>query len=398
VTADVRIRVLIVDDSVVVRGSLGRIIDAETDMRVVTTAVHGQDALDALRHTAADVVLLDLEMPVMDGLAALPRILECAPETRVVMISSLTHEGASITMRALALGAVDFIHKPQAKEGVQGLQMLADQLVAKVRAVGRGRVGHRAIDRGHDHDIAAGIAESRATQDTGGDVRGARASDRAVRETATPFASRVTSSVMTPPRAYPPPSEPRLLAIAASTGGPNALAELVRVLPVDFPLPILVTQHMPPIFTHMLAQRLSREGVLACDEARDGDVVMAGRIYIAPGDRHLIVTRSADAPVIRLVHGEPENHCRPSADPMFRSVAQVYGAGGIAMVLTGMGDDGRRGCEAVAAMGGRVLVQDEASSVVWGMPGSVVDAGVPCIVLPLSGLVSHVTSLCSTRA
>jgi two-component system chemotaxis response regulator CheB len=349
VSADQPIRVLIVDDSAVVRGSLGRIIDAEADMCVVTTAVHGQDALNALRHTDIDVVLLDIEMPVMDGLAALPLILQQTPSARVLMISSLTHEGAATTMRALALGAVDFIHKPQAKDGVSGLKQLADQLVDKVRAVARGRV------------------------------------------------VRPSTQHVSPARPHIPAVEPRILAIAASTGGPNALAELVHALPIDFPLPVLVTQHMPPIFTHMLAQRLSREGALACDEARDGDVITAGRIYMAPGDYHLLVSVVNDVPIVRLAHGEPENHCRPSADPMFRSVAHAYGAGSLALVLTGMGDDGRRGCEAIVAAGGRVMVQDEASSVVWGMPGSVVESGVPCAILPLTSMAQHIMSLCRVR-
>lgn len=391
VSADQPIRVLIVDDSAVVRGSLGRIIDAEPDMRVVTTAVHGQDALNALRHTDIDVILLDIEMPVMDGLAALPLILQQAPSARVLMISSLTHEGASITMRALALGAVDFIHKPLAKDGVHGLKQLADQLVAKVRAVARGRAARQTVSGGHDtgpdvaQNSARGLLET--FDETGSPSIGHAAG-----------ASKSSTPHVSPGRPHVPAAEPRILAIAASTGGPNALAELVQALPIDFPLPVLVTQHMPPIFTHMLAQRLSREGALACDEAREGDVITAGRIYMAPGDYHLLVSMVNDVPIVRLAHGEPENHCRPSADPMFRSVAHAYGASSLAMVLTGMGDDGRRGCEAIAAAGGRVVVQDEASSVVWGMPGSVVESGVPCTILPLTSMVQHVMSLCCVRA
>jgi two-component system chemotaxis response regulator CheB len=382
-----QIRVLIVDDSVVVRGSLGRIIDAEPDMRVVTTAVNGQDAVDALRHTEADVVLLDVEMPVMDGLTALPLILRQAPSVQVLMSSALTHDGAAVTMRALALGAVDFIHKPQAKDGVHALRALAEQLVAKVRAVG-----------------------TRNTRNTKSPM-GARGAGAAMGPVAVRNGAMTPAVVSLPVNGAGDPgltahplvagaesTTPRIVGIAASTGGPNALAALAAALPVDFPLPIVVTQHMPPIFTHMLAQRLSREGALACDEARDGEALVAGRIYVAPGDFHLVTATAQGTPVIRLAQGEMENHCRPSADPMFRSLAQSYGAGAVAVMLTGMGEDGRRGCEAVAAAGGRVIVQDEASSVVWGMPGSVVNAGIPCTILPLDAIVSHITALCCVRA
>jgi two-component system chemotaxis response regulator CheB len=377
-TAAREIRVLIVDDSVVVRGSLGRIIDAEPDMRVVTTAVNGQDAVDALRHTEADVVLLDVEMPVMDGLTALPLILRQAPSVQVLMSSALTHDGAAITMRALALGAVDFIHKPQAKDGVQALRALAEQLVAKVRAVGARGAG---LAPARSAPVASLAVSADAV--SGGDT----SSERGL--PASSFGAGLAGSST--------PGAPRILGIAASTGGPNALAALACAFPADFPLPVVVTQHMPPIFTHMLAQRLSREGALACEEARDGESLVAGRIYVAPGDFHLVTAMAQGAPVIRLVQGEMENHCRPSADPMFRSLAQTYGASAVAVMLTGMGEDGRRGCEAVAAAGGRVLAQDEASSVVWGMPGSVVHAGIPCTVLPLDAIVSHVTALCCVR-
>jgi len=369
------IRVLIVDDSAVVRGSLGRIVDAAGDMRVVTTAVNGQAALDALRHTPADVVLLDIEMPVMDGLTALPLMLERQPGLRVLMTSSLTHEGAKVTMRALALGAVDFVHKPQAKDGVQALTALAAQLTGKIRAVAGGR----------------------------GATSGTTASPAAGTATATAAARSNVSGYAGPPGGAGPGgargewAPPQVVAIASSTGGPNALAEIMRDLPGDFPVPILVTQHMPPIFTAMLAQRLSREGALACDEARDGEPLLAGHVYVAPGDYHMLVSGTAAAPTIRLVQGEPENHCRPAADPMFRSVAQVYGAATLAVVLTGMGDDGRRGCDVMVGAGGRVLVQDEASSVVWGMPGSVVEANVPCSIVPLSAMAGQLVSACCVR-
>ncbi|HEY8311740.1 MAG TPA: chemotaxis-specific protein-glutamate methyltransferase CheB [Gemmatimonadaceae bacterium] len=350
------IRVLIVDDSAVVRGVLGRIVDEQDDMRVATTAMNGRDALDALRLQEIDVVLLDIEMPVMDGLTALPLIVQRYPRARVLVTSSLTQESANVTMRALALGAVDYVYKPSTRGGgIFGVEAAATQVVAKIRAVaGPGTAG----------TATTPINGTRHVQPPSGDF------------------------------------EPQVLALAASTGGPNALAIVVSGLPRDFPLPVLVTQHMPPIFTTMFAQRLARESSLPCDEAHDGEALQPGRIYVAPGDHHLTViggglTRS---PALRITSDPPEHHCRPAADPMFRTAAQAFPNGVLAVVLTGMGDDGRRGCQAVAASGGRVIVQDETTSVVWGMPGSVVASGIPCSILPLRSISTHVASLCPVRS
>lgn len=357
-TPDRPIRVLIVDDSAVVRGILGRIVDSAPDMRVVTTACNGRDAIDALRLHPADVVLLDIEMPVMDGLTALPRLLAQSPGVRVLVASSITRQGATITMRALSLGAVDYVHKPSTRTGlVAGLEEVGLEIVQKIRAI-----AHR--DPAELQGIAAGARQS-------------------------PAAPTPT-----------PEFEPQVLAIAASTGGPNAISSLISALPGDFPLPVLVTQHMPAIFTTMFAQRLAREGRLPCAEAVDGEVLEGGRVYVAPGDHHLTVrivgvTRT---PTVQITRDPPEHHCRPAADPMFRSAARAFGGGVLGVVLTGMGEDGRRGCEAIVHAGGRVVVQDEASSVVWGMPGSIVAAGVPCTVLPLGAIAAHVNSLCCVRS
>jgi len=350
------IRVLIVDDSAVVRGVLGRIVDAQGDMRVATTAMNGRDALDALRLQEIDVVLLDIEMPVMDGLTALPLIVQRHPRARVLITSALTQQSASVTMRALGLGAVDYVYKPSTRAGgIFGVEAAAAEVVAKIRAV-------------------AGIG-------TDGTPTTAEKGSRHVQQPSGDF-------------------EPQVLALAASTGGPNALATVVSGLPRDFPLPVLVTQHMPPIFTTMFAQRLARESSLPCDEAHDGEALRPGRIYVAPGDHHLTViggglTRS---PVLHITSDPPEHHCRPAADPMFRTAAQAFPKGVLAVVLTGMGDDGRRGCQAVAASGGRVIVQDETTSVVWGMPGSVVASGIPCSILPLPSISAHLASLCPVRS
>lgn len=356
------IRVLVVDDSAVVRGILGRMVDAQDDMRVVTTATNGRDALDAMRLQEIDVVLLDIEMPVMDGLTALPLICQRFPRSRVLITSALTHHSASVTMRALALGAVDYVHKPSARGGgVVGVEVAASGIIAKIRAVADWAPGER-----RPNEVPLDGREGQST------------------------------------RIIPPAAdfEPAVLAIAASTGGPNAVAAVIAGLPRDFPLPVLVTQHMPPIFTTMFAQRLAREGTLPCDEAREGEVLHPGRVYVAPGDHHMTLVASGPTGrvAIHITDDPPEHHCRPAADPMFRAAAQAFPDGVLAVVLTGMGEDGRRGCEAVAAAGGRIIVQDEATSVVWGMPGSVVASGIPCSILPLQSIPAHVASLCLVRS
>ena len=353
-----KIRVLLVDDSAVVRGALGAIIDKEPDLCVATTATNGAMALTALRHTAVDVVLLDVEMPEMDGLTALPLILQEFPSVRVIMASSLTHKSASVTMQALAAGAVDYITKPSARGGT-ALGAMASEIVAKVRGIGRAAVKRSTQTRAESAPRQRNVA-----------VLAADTSD----------------------------APPRLLAIAASTGGPNAIADVLTALPQDFPLPIVVTQHMPPVFTALLAQRLGRDARRECVEAADRMSLKGGMVYVAPGDYHLTIVTHEGAPLIRLSQGPPENHCRPAADVMLRSAANVYGASVLAVVLTGMGEDGRRGCEAVRARGGRVIVQDEATSVVWGMPGAVATAGLANWVLPLTEVASRIQSICTVGA
>jgi two-component system chemotaxis response regulator CheB len=360
------IRVLIVDDSAVIRGALGRIVDSQPDMTVVTTAPNGRVALDALKHAAVDVVLLDIEMPELDGLSALPIILSRYPATRVIMASSLTQRGAEITMQALALGAADYIAKPAAKHGSATLASLTTEIASKVRAIGR---------------AARGNPTPRANRG----AFGAQATGPAAPRTAL-LASSVGDAV------------PRILAIAASTGGPNALAELLAGLPADYPLPILITQHMPPIFTTLLAQRLMRDAGRECVEATDGEPIRRGCSYVARGDFHMTVQTLEGQPFLRLTQAAPENYCRPAADPMLRSIASIYGASTLAVVLTGMGEDGRRGCDEVQRRGGRVIVQDEASCIVWGMPGAVANAGLANWILPLSDIASQITSLSAVAA
>jgi two-component system chemotaxis response regulator CheB len=351
---------MIVDDSTVIRGLLGRIVEAEQDMEIAASAPNGRSALDLLRHRAVDVVLLDIEMPEMDGLSALPLILEEHPELPVIMTSSLTQRGAEVTMRALALGAADYVPKPSALSAVSGMAAIAKDLVSKIRALGRaGQVRANA---------PVGAAPKRAASHPSALV--AHGSDEGV----------------------------RIVAIASSTGGPNALAEVLTGLPSDFSLPIVIAQHMPPIFTAALADRLQRESGRPCSEGRSGESILDGHVYVAPGDHHMTVMTAERQPVIRLDQGPPVNYCRPAADPLFRSVAAIYGPCALALVLTGMGEDGLRGSREIVERGGRVVVQDQATSVVWGMPGAVCNAGLATAVVAVGKIAAHMDHLCRAFA
>lgn len=351
VTTAEPVRVLIVDDSAVVRGIIRRMLGDEPDMQVVASAENGRVAISSLRMHPADVVLLDIEMPVLDGLAALPQLLEARPGVRIIMTSTLTTRGAAITLEALARGASDYVAKPSGVDGRARLDAMRPELIAKIRALGR-----RGPAPAPHAPPAGPVARSRG------------------------------SLVV-----------PRILAIGSSTGGPQALTAVLSALPATMQLPILVTQHMPPSFTPILAQHLGKDSGRPSEEGRDGMPVRAGRLYVAPGDYHMTVEGSADAPTIRVNQNPPENFCRPAVDPLFRSLAKLYGAATLAVVLTGMGEDGRRGSAAIVEAGGTVLAQDEASSVVWGMPGAVVHAGLAAAVLPLSRIAEHVARLTKAR-
>lgn len=345
------ISVMLVDDSAVIRGLLGRIVDAEPDMRVVASAPDGKTALELLRHRKPDIVILDVEMPEMDGLTALPRILAEHPTTRVIMASALTTRGAQVTMRALALGAADYIAKPSSLSAIRGVDAIARELVAKIRALA----------------LPTPVSPPR------------------------PASRPATGTSVISDDAT---ATPRVLVIASSTGGPNALASVLAGLPADFPLPILIAQHMPALFTASLAERLRRESGRPCAEALHLQRVEPGHTYIAPGDFHLRIGEASGAPTLLLDQKPPVNFCRPSADILLDSAARTFGPAVLALVLTGMGDDGLRGCEAVVRSGGRVIAQDRATSVVWGMPGAVATAGLASNVLPLERIASELTNLC----
>lgn len=356
------IRVFVVDDSSVVRGMLIRALETDATISVVGTAMHGEAALRGLRATPADVVLLDVEMPVMDGLTALPLILRDYPETRVVMVSALTQDGARTTVQALALGAAGCIAKPSAGSVQESVRRVAAELIPLVKALGCG--GTRST-----------IGEA------GGSVSGRGRAE--------------APEVRVPERtARKLDVRPELIVIGTSTGGPNALSLFFKALPRDVEIPILVVQHMPPLFTPMLAKHIERDAERPAAEGRDGEPIVRGQVYVAPGDFHMEVTRGHGQYGIRIQKSAAEHYCRPSVNPLFRTAAQHAGNRVLAIMLTGMGDDGIEGTRDVVDRGGRVIAQDEASSVVWGMPGAVVRAGLADQVLPLSAIPGVVAGLC----
>lgn len=326
------------DDSAIVRGLIVNELDKHPDVAIVGRAANGQAAVTEVERLKPDVVVLDLEMPVMDGMTALPLILKAHPGVRVVIASTLSQRNARISLEALTLGAHDYVPKPQ-NGSLVSAEAFHNELAQKVLALG-----------------AASPASS-----------------------APPVQIAPASARMTP----------RVLAIGGSTGAPPALLALFEALR-GLSLPILLTQHMPPTFTALLAEQLSRAGDRPCAEGVEGEPILPGRAYVAPGGQHMTIGLSGSTPVIRLNTEPPEHFCRPAVDPMLRSAATVYGPGLMAVILTGMGSDGADGCRHVAQSGGRFLVQDEATSVVWGMPGAAARTGLAEAILPLNQIAGHV--------
>jgi two-component system chemotaxis response regulator CheB len=347
-----KIRVLIVDDSTVVRRFLTTVITSDPALEVVGTAANGAIALQKIALLSPQVVTMDIEMPEMSGLEALVAIRRTNPTLPVIMVSSLTERGAVATLEALSLGATDYVTKPSALSGVGDVEKdnFVRDLLPKLKGLGKRRTS------------ATAPAGTRAP-------------------TAGPALVAARPSGVVPVRR----ARVDIIAIGISTGGPNALAELIPALPADLPVPVVIVQHMPPLFTRLLAERLSTKSAIRIKEGNGGDLVTAGTVIIAPGNFHMVVERAAGGGCqIGVNQGPLENSCRPAADVLFRSVADIYGAGVLAIVMTGMGQDGLKGCEAVRGRGGQILVQDEQSSVVWGMPGFVADAGLADEILALN--------------
>ncbi|GAB1694713.1 protein-glutamate methylesterase/protein-glutamine glutaminase [Krasilnikovia sp. M28-CT-15] len=357
------ISVLVVDDSVVVRRLIVDALGTSPNIEVVGTAANGLLAQAKIDRLKPDVVTMDIEMPQMDGIEAVRELRKRHPRLPVIMFSTLSAAGATATLEALAAGATDYVTKPSNVGSIaQSIAAVREQLVPKILAL----AGWQRPARPAPPPARPGAAPPRLG-------RPAAPSRLAVPPLARPAA----------PVRKRPPGRVDLLAVGCSTGGPDALTKVLLALPGDLPVPVVVTQHMPPVFTRMFAERLDRSTPLRVVEAADGMEVSAGTVYIAQGDRHLVLHRRGTAVVTQLSSAPPENSCRPAVDVMFRSVADVYGANAYAAVLTGMGHDGRVGAKVLQEAGAEVLAQDEATSVVWGMPGAVVAAGLADEVLPL---------------
>ena len=368
------IRVMLVDDSAVVRGLVTRILEAEAGITIAASVGNGQMALAALERNEIDVIILDIEMPVMDGMTALPKLLQIDPGIKIIMQSTLTLKGADISMRALEMGAADYIPKPTATRDLAGGTDFKAELVGKIRALGMAR-----------------RRDPKRPARPGG-----------------PPTGRATTVITPMPRVAihpgpvqlrPQPSEPPdIIAIGSSTGGPQALFAVLGIMRAGtVSQPIVITQHMPATFTTILGEHISRVSGWEAREGQDGEVIRGGRVYIAPGDFHMVIeTKGADK-ILRLNKNPPENFCRPAVDPMLRSIAAAYGKRVLACILTGMGSDGLKGGQAVVASGGTVIAQDEATSVVWGMPGAVASAGVCSAVLPLPEIAPWIMKLAARR-
>lgn len=347
------IRVMITDDSAIIRRLIRDVIEGEPDLEVVGVAENGRIALERIPELRPDVVTLDIEMPEMNGLETLDAIRKLRPRLPVIMFSTLTESGAEITLEALSRGASDFVTKPSGPGGLgRANSQIREQLVPKIRALTTLRKAVRPAPPG-----------------------------RADRPSSGPGPTAPTS----------PPSTVECVVLGISTGGPRALERVIPKIPADLPVPILAVQHMPKTFTRLLAERLDRVSALTVVEAEEGMTVEAGRMYLSPGEHHLEVRRLGTSTRLALTDAPPEHSCRPSADVLFRSAVKVYGSHLLGVVMTGMGEDGSGGAREICAAGGRVIIQDEESSVVWGMPGAVARLGLADREFPLDQIASEVT-------
>lgn len=345
------IRVMLVDDSAIIRGLVSRALKEADDIVIVGTATDGAQALQTVEGFAPDVIVLDIEMPVMDGLTALPQLIKRAPNAHVIMASTLTERNVEISLRALSLGASDYLTKPSAKQ-VDATEQFFHDLKSKIRSLAYAKL-NREVAR------------------------------------IQPIASATQPAIETH-TLRSPIKHVSAIAIASSTGGPQALLTLLAALKDRVKrVPMFITQHMPPTFTTLLADQLGRTAGVSCHEAKDGQLVEAGHIYLAPGDFHMQPERQGADVVIRLNKNPHENFCRPAADPMLRSLSQIYSNELLLTVLTGMGQDGLLGAKQVVAAGGEVVAQDQSSSVVWGMPRAVTEAQLITKALPLHDIADY---------
>lgn len=354
------IQVMLVDDSRMVRQALTEIIDQQPDMKVVASAANGKEAIHLMTENRVDVILLDVVMPVMDGITALPELLRSAPHTPIIMCSILTTKAAAVSLKALELGATDIILKPSS---MATQEAFVNELQQKIRV----------------------FANNAVTE-----VNNRHTPLRPVAEPLKPTKEQDTWSLRPVPERF----TMQALAIGASTGGPQALLRMLHMLDEKLPaVPIFVTQHMPPTFTTILADHITSSSNIACMEAADGEKVEKNKIYLAPGDYHMEIRHINGENRIHLTQEPPENFCRPSVNPMLRSLTKIYGAHLLTVILTGMGMDGLDGCKEVIEHRGMLIAQNKQTSTVWGMPGAVAKAGLCSAILPLDDIAPYIIGL-----
>lgn len=354
------IRIMLVDDSAVIRGMLHRWLSADPECQIVGSYHNGTQAVQHVKSCGAEIVILDIEMPEMDGLTALPLIINLVPGIQVLMASTLTRRNADISIRALSMGAVDYLPKPESARSGSATADFKQELLFKVKSIG---------------------AAMRKNKRTGSQIPVRRAPGA----TGEPPHAGIRTSTHRKEIILRQHSKarPDILAIGSSTGGPQALFSLLGGLKKSISVPVLITQHMPPTFTAILAEHIHNSTGLPTREAAHGDPLRNGEILVAPGNYHMTVVRKGADRVVHLDQNPQVNYCRPAVDPMFESIAAIYGSGALGVILTGMGHDGRDGSRKLVEAGGSIVAQDEKTSVVWGMPGAVAEAGLCSAVVPL---------------
>jgi two-component system chemotaxis response regulator CheB len=356
-------KVMVVDDSFVIRALLSRTVEDQKDMEVVVTAGNGQIAVNELKKREIDVIILDIEMPVMDGLTAIPFLLQADPHVQIIVASTLTHKNAEISMKAIKAGATDYLSKPSTSSEMSGADQFKHDLVEKVREFGA--LSRRNRQRNPDLKTGAALTSSA-------------------------FIPQKKELVLQKNKNYP---RPEIIAIGCSTGGPQALFNVLASLKGQVRQPIVITQHMPPTFTSILANHITQQTGITAVEGAEDMRVEPGKIYVAPGDFHMTFIKEALGLKIKLEKTPPVNFCRPAVDVMLKSLVDIYQSRILAVILTGLGSDGKNGCMDIFEKGGAVLAQDETTSVVWGMPGAVAQAGICANVLPISHLANHIIQM-----
>ena len=352
------LRVLIVDDTVIYRKIVSDVLAGCPGVEVAGVAANGKIALQRLQQQPVDLLVLDLEMPEMNGLAVLEELRRRNSPVGAIMLSAHTARGAETTLAALESGAFDFVLKPDGANAAANAEHLRRQCGAKLAAYSRCR-GVRQVLHG----------------------------DKPLQGNGSPAAP------VGPRAPLPPSAPPQVIALGISTGGPKALSEMVPLLPADLPIPLLIVQHMPPVFTKSLADDLNRRTALAVREGSDGQPIQGGEVWIAPGGRHMKVQRQGDEVVLRISDDPPENSCRPSVDYLFRSVAEVYGGRAVGVIMTGMGSDGSLGCRRLKHCGAKIIAQDAATCVVFGMPREPIEKGIANVVAPLGRIAAEIARL-----